>query len=121
MTHCDSYAEDVCEDMVEIGIDVWQGITPENDIHAIAGKTQGSLLLFGGLDMPGIDYAGVTEETVRAQVRDTLDLYAPSKRFFPMFPSWLPLYPGVLDWACDEMDRYGPVVAERVFGGVVQL
>ncbi|MDR3209755.1 MAG: methyltransferase [Oscillospiraceae bacterium] len=116
MSHNDSYAEDVCEDMVEIGLDVWQGVTPENDIPAIAEKTGGKLLLFGGIDMPSIDYPGVTEDTIRAHIRETLDKYAATKRYLPIFSSWLPVYPGVAEIARDEMARYGAVVSERVFG-----
>jgi hypothetical protein len=116
MNHCDCYAQDICEDMVEIGIDIWQGITPENDIHAIVEKTGGKLLMFGGIDMPSIDYQDVPEEIIRAHIRHTLDKYGPTKRFLPIFTSWLPVYPGVREIGSDEMEKYGAVVAERVFG-----
>ena len=116
MNHCDCYAEDVCEDMVEIGIDIWQGTTPENDIPAIVEKTGGKLLIWGGFDMPAIDYPGVTEDVIRGNVRQMLDKYVPTKRFIPMFSSWMPVYPGVKEIACDEMEKYGAVVAQRVFG-----
>ena len=116
MLHCDCYAEDVCEDMVEIGIDIWQGVTPENDIPAIVEKTGGKLLLLGGLSMPDIDYPGVTEDVIRLRVREAIDKYAPTKRFLPMFTSWLPVYPHVKEIASDEMEKYGMAVAEKVFG-----
>jgi len=116
MNHCDSFAEDVCEDMVEIGIQVWQGCTPENNIPAIIEKTGGELLIWGGVNMPVIDDPYVTEEAVRAHIRETLDKYAPTKRFVPMYCSWLPLYPGVKEIGRDEMEKYGAIVAERVFG-----
>jgi len=116
MLHCDSYAQDVCEDMVEIGIEVWQGVTPQNDIPAIVEKTGGKLLLFGGIDMPGIDYEGVNEETIRSHIRYTLDKYAPTKRFLPIFTCWIPMYPGVSEIGRDEMEKYGEIVATRVFG-----
>jgi hypothetical protein len=116
MNHCDCHAEEVCEDMAEIGIDVWQGVTPQNDIPAVAEKTQGKLFLFGGIDMPKIDYQGVTEDVIRAHIRETIDKYAPTKRFAPIFSSWLPIYEGVAETARDEMEKYGAVVAERIFG-----
>ena len=116
MLHCDCYAEDVCEDMVEIGIEVWQGVTPQNNIPAIVEKTGGKLLLWGGTDMPSIDYEGVSEETIRAHIRGMLDKYAPTKRFLPIFTCWTPLYPNVMEIGCDEMEKYGEVVAQRVFG-----
>jgi len=116
MNHCDCYAEDICEDMVETGLDVWQGITPENNFDAIVEKTQGKLFLFGGLDMPSIDFPGVSEDAIRAHIREALDKYAATKRYLPIFSSWMPIYPGVKEIACDEMEKYGAIVAERVFG-----
>ena len=116
MNHCDCHAEEVCEDMAEIGIDVWQGVTPQNNIPAIIEKTDGKLFLWGGFDMPSIDYPGVTEDVIRAYVRKVIDDYAPTKRFLPIFSCWVPVYPGIKEIACDEMAKYGPVVAEKVFG-----
>jgi len=115
MLHCDCYAQDVCEDMVEIGIDIWQGVTPENDIPAIIEKTEGELFIFGGIDMPSIDYPGVDEETVRRHIRETFDKYAPTKRFLPMYTSWLPIHPGVKEIGRDEMDHYGQQISEHIF------
>ena len=116
MTHCDCHAQEVCEDMVEIGLDIWQGVTPENDLPGVVERTGGKLFLFGGMDMSAIDYPGVTEDVIRAHIRQILDDYAPTKRFLPMFSSWMPIFPGVKDIACDEMNKYGAIVAERVFG-----
>ena len=116
MNHCDCHAQEVCEDMVEIGIDIWQGATPQNDIPNVIKRTDGKLFIFGGFDMPSIDYPGVTEDVIRAHVREVIDNYAPTKRFLPIFSCWLPVYPEVKEIACDEMAKYGPVVAERVYG-----
>ena len=116
MQHCDSFAEDVCQDMVEIGIDIWQGVTPENNLPAIVEKTGGDLFLLGGINMPAIDYPGVTEDVIRAHIRETLDKYASTKRFLPMFTSWLPVYPNVREIGCDEAEKYGAVIAKKVFG-----
>jgi hypothetical protein len=107
MNHCDSYAEDICEDMAEVGIDIWQGVTPENDIPLIIRRTGGELLMFGGIDMPSIDYPEVREETIRAHIRATIDRYAPTGRYLPIFTSWLPINSCVREIACDEIDRYG--------------
>ena len=116
MNHCDCYAKDICVDMVEVGIDVWQGVTPENGIEDVVSMTDGKLFLFGGIDMPSIDYPGSTEEVIRAHIREALDKYAPTKRYLPIFSSWMPVFPHVADIARDEMEKYGAVVAERVFG-----
>ena len=117
MNHCDCYAQDVCEDMVDVGIDIWQGVTPENDIPATIRRTQGRLLIFGGTDMPSIDYPGVTSDVVREEIRRTIDKYAYTKRYLPIFTSWMPIYEGVYEAGTDEMEKYGAVVAQQVFGG----
>ena len=116
MNHCDCHAQEVCEDMVEVGIDVWQGVTPQNDIPDVVERTQGKLFMFGGIDMPLIDYPGVTEDVIRTHIRETLDKYAPTKRFLPVFSSWLPVQSHVKAIALDEMEKYGAVVAQHVFG-----
>jgi len=116
MNHCDCYAQDICEDMVEIGIEVWQGATPENDIPGVIERTGGKLFIWGGIDMSAIDYPNVPEEVIRAHIRETYDKYAHTKRFLPMFSSWLPIYPGVKEIGRDEMEKYGAIVAKRVFG-----
>ena len=113
MNHCDAYAQDICEDMVEVGIDVWQGVTPENDIPAIVKRTNGELLLFGGIDMPSVDYPGVPEETIRAHIRAAIDRYAPTRRYLPIFSSWMPIYEGVREIGCDEMEKYGRLFNAR--------
>jgi len=102
MNHCDCYAEDICTDMVDVHIDVWQGVTPQNDLPAIVEKTEGKLLLFGGIDMPLIDYPGVTEGVVRSHIRQQIEKYAPTRRYEPIFSSWMPVYPNVMAWARKE-------------------
>lgn len=39
--HADSYLVPIVEDMAEIGIQVWQGVLPENDIPALQQKRTG--------------------------------------------------------------------------------
>jgi hypothetical protein len=116
MNHCDCHAEEVCEDMLEIGMDVWQGPTPENDIPDVIRRTGGKLFMLGGIDMSRIDRADAGEELIRAHVRDTFDKYAPCGSFLPCFTSWMPVHPFVADIARDEMTKYGAVMAEKMFG-----
>ena len=116
MQHNDSHAQEVCEDMAELGLDIWQGITPENDINGVVKRTEGKVFLLGGISMPTIDKPGVTETEVRAHIRDTMDKYALSGRFNPCFTSIMALDPMVADVGSDEMDKYGAVMAEKVFG-----
>jgi hypothetical protein len=117
MNHCDCHADEICEDMVDVGIEIWQGTTPENDIPAVIERTNHKLLIFGGIDMSKIDFPDAEESVIRAHIRDTLDKYAPSGRFLPIFSSWLPVYPHVAAIGRDEMRVYGAETAKRIFGG----
>ena len=41
MHHGDSFMEPIVEDMVELGIDVWQGVLPQNDIPKLQKQLAG--------------------------------------------------------------------------------
>ena len=73
--------------MVDIGIDIWQGVIAQNDIVAIQEITQGKLAMAGGIDGPKIDIENITEERIRAEVRRAIDTYCPRGRFFPGIPN----------------------------------
>lgn len=47
--HADSYLVPIVDDMAEIGIQVWQGVLPENDIPALQRHLGGKLVLMGGI------------------------------------------------------------------------
>ena len=46
--HADSYLVPIVDDMAEIGIQVWQGVLPENDIPALQRHLNDRLTLMGG-------------------------------------------------------------------------
>ena len=117
MQHCDSHADEVAEDMAEIGMDIWQGVTPENDIPGVIERTEGKLLLMGGVDMSLIDIEGVDEEIVRAHIRDVYDKYAPCGHIIPSCTNISPIDRRVGEIASDELNSYGAVMAERLFRG----
>lgn len=87
MHHSDCFCEPIVEDMVDLGIDIWQGVLPQNDIQAIKKRTQGRLAMIGGLDGAALDDPTMTEEQLRQAVRDALDVALPGGRFFPGIPN----------------------------------
>ena len=105
--HCDCYATDFAPDLVDLGVDMWQGVLPSNDIPRIQRETGGKLLLLGGLDQSLIDHADVTEEAVRAEVRRAIDEYAPGGCFLPCIVSLECLNAWVTPVVIDEANRYG--------------
>ena len=73
--HADCICEPIAEDMVDIGIDIWQGVIPQNDIVAIQEKTGGRLAMIGGIDGPAIDNPDTPEEAIVAEVLRCVDTY----------------------------------------------
>jgi len=69
MHHADSQCELIVKDMMDIGIDIWQGVLPQNDIVKIQKETEGKLILMGGIDASIIDHKEYDEEVIRREVR----------------------------------------------------
>jgi len=108
MHHADCYQEQIAEDMVDLHIDVWQGIIPQNDIVAIQKKLNGRMALMGGLDAAVIDRPDATEGDIRKETRRTLDSYCPGGHFIPCITYGGPgtIYPAGDELINDEIDRY---------------
>ena len=70
------------EDMAEIGVDVWQGVIPDNDIVSLQKKLKGSMVLMGGIDSR-IDHKDWTEEEVRRETRRACSEYGKAGSFIP--------------------------------------
>ena len=104
--HADCICEPLVDDMVEMGIDAWQGVIPQNDIVAIQRRTGGRLPMIGGVDSAAIDTEEATEEEIRAEVRRCIDAYCPAGRFFPALTSHL-FHERNSKIALDELERYG--------------
>lgn len=105
--HADSYLAPILEDMTEVGIQVWQGTLPENDIPAIQKRMNGRLVFMGGIGA-AIDRPDSTEEEIRNYVRDALQRYCPGGHFIPSITYGLSgtVYPHVDPLIDDEIDRY---------------
>ena len=81
--HADSFLEPIIEDLVEIGIDVWQGALPQNDIVALQAQLAGRMTMMGGIDAAIIDNLQATEADIRAEVRRACSTYGPGGHFIP--------------------------------------
>ena len=109
--HADCICEPIAEDMIEVGIDIWQGVIPQNDIVGIQERTQGKLAMIGGVNGPTIDAVDTPEEAIIAEARRTIDTYCPGGRFFPSAPAPL-LQARNNDILNAELVRYGREWAE---------
>ncbi len=113
MHHADCICEPIVEDMVEIGVDVWQGVIAQNDIVDIQRRTEGKLAMIGGIDGPKIDVANITEEAIRAEVRRAIDTYCPAGRFYPSIPNGRCYRDWNNEVFLDELEVYGRKYAEE--------
>lgn len=105
--HGDCHCAEIAEDMAEIGINVWQGVIPDNDITALQRKLGGKMALMGGIDSV-IDRPDATEAEIRKEVRHVCETYGPTGRFIPSQTYGAPgaIYPHVQKFIDDEIQRY---------------
>ena len=107
MHHADCICQPIVTDMVDIGIDVWQGVIAQNDIVEIQRITEGKLAMVGGIDGPAIDLSNTTEEEIRAEVRRAIDTYCPAGRFYPSIPNGCCFHERNDAIYRDELEKYG--------------
>ena len=113
MHHADSVCEPIVTEMAEIGVDIWQGVLPTNDIpkmqEALKSSTLGGhMVLMGGIDEV-IDTETSSEEEIRAEVRRALEAYAPGGLYIPALTPGLKngaLYPRILPFVDDEIVKF---------------
>ena len=105
--HADSYLVPIVDDMAEIGIQVWQGVLPENDIPALQRHLQGKLVLMGGIGA-AIDRSDATAEEVCDYTRRTLRTCCPGGHFIPSITYGLPgaVYPHIDRYIDETIDAY---------------
>ena len=103
--------EPIVEDMAEIGVDIWQGVLPTNNIKTISEKVGDRMLLMGGIDSV-IDRDDATEEEIRKETRRACEEYAPGGHFIPCITYGGPgcLFPHVDPIIDDEIDKYNKEV-----------
>lgn len=87
--HADCICEPIVEDMAEVGIDIWQGVLPQNDIVDIQRRLDGRMALIGGVDGPAIDNPTTTDKEIMDEVHRCIDTYCPAGRFYPGAPAHL--------------------------------
>ena len=109
--HSDSYAATLVPDMIDMGIDVWQGVMNTNNIPELIKEYGGKISFMGGIDSATVDFPGWTREIVREQVRKACSACG-TLYFIPCASQGLPMstYPGVQDAIAEEIDLYSKEV-----------
>lgn len=111
MHHADSYCQPIVKDMVELGIDIWEGVLPSNDIQQIKKDTDYKLILMGGIDASVVDRKDWTEEVVRAEVARACKEYSEGGCFIPCltYGGEGSIFPGVNDCIMDEIRKQNAI------------
>lgn len=113
--HSDSFAETLVPDMIDMGVDIWQGALPENNIPAILKNCGRDIIIMGGIDASIVDRADSTEEEIRRETRRACREYGPLGHFIPAMTYGLSnhyLFPHVQQYVGDEIRRYNAEVAK---------
>ncbi|MDR3305219.1 MAG: uroporphyrinogen decarboxylase (URO-D) [Clostridiales Family XIII bacterium] len=116
--HADSFMEPIIGDMADMGIAVWQGVLPENDIIRLQKELDGRMTLMGGIDAAIIDSPSATEDQTRAETRRACETYGPGGHFIPCFTYGGPrdlIFPEGEQYIEDEINRYN----QRVYGAAL--
>lgn len=111
--HCDGVCAGIEKDMVELKIDMWQGVIPANDILKMKESVDGKMLLMGGLDQSKFDVSNYDEDFIRSHVREAIDLYAPGGGFVPNVAGNFCIIPEVDRIVRDEMKQYGEIWMQK--------
>lgn len=107
MHHSDTFLEPLIPDMIDLGIDIWQGAIPQNDIVKLQKTYRGQIAYHGGIDIAAIDMADADEAVIRTEVRRAIDTYAPNGGIVIGIPSIAAIFPRVQEIYLDELKRYG--------------
>lgn len=108
MHHADSFMEQIVEDMIDLHIDIWQGVIPQNDIVRLQKQIGGRMALMGGLDAAVVDRHDSTEEEIRRETKRVCEQYTAAGNFIPCITYGGPgtIYPQADLYINDEIDRY---------------
>jgi hypothetical protein len=113
--HADSFLEPIVGDMADMGVDVWQGVLPQNDIVKLQTELSGRMTLMGGIDAAIVDTPTVTEEEIRMETHRACVTYGIGGHFIPSFTNGLPgemLFKGGAAIITDEVTRYNKEIFE---------
>jgi len=115
-TYCDfhlcGHGESLLDDIVEIGAEAWQPAQVMNDVKAVQERHHGKLDIVGGFDNTHLLYEeGITDEKLRAAVRETIDTYAADGARYLFYavdqPDSNPVLNHRLEVVFGEAARYG--------------
>ena len=105
--HNDGYGANLVDYMIEMGIDIWQGVIPDNDIPALLEKTDGKLTFMGEIESRRIDIPSWSPEEVADEVARACRKIGPHRNFIPCLTAGMPFshIPPVVGEVYKNIDR----------------
>ena len=105
--HADSYAATLVPDMIEMGIDIWQGAMSSNNIPELLEKYKGQITIMAGIDTAWVDKPDWSREEISMVVNRELDKYDPHG-FIPCMTIGGPFstFKEVYGLTTEEIDKY---------------
>jgi hypothetical protein len=104
--HSDSYAANLVPFMIEMGVDVWQGAVPANDIPGLIRQYGGQLTFMGEIESRVLDVPDWTPEAAAAEVERACRKCG-KHAFVPNLTRGLPgsAFPGIYEEVDRQIDR----------------
>lgn len=105
--HSDSYAATLVPDMIEMGINVWQGCMESNDLSTLIAKYGDKITFMGGIDNMAVDFEGWTDENCQKVVDKACSTYG-MHSYIPCIVQGGPgsVYSGVYTSLVKAIDKY---------------
>ncbi len=105
--HNDGYGANLVDHMIDMGIDLWQGVIPENDLPALLDKTDGKISFLGEIESRVIDIPEWTPEAVAKEVERACRKIGPRRCFIPCLTAGVPFshFRGVDAAVYENVDR----------------
>lgn len=105
--HSDSYAATLVPYMIDMGIDIWQGVMTSNDIPALIRQYGGKISFMGGIDSARVDFPEWTPEVIDREVRRACDENG-SHYFIPCTTQGMAMstFKGVYECVSEKIDTY---------------
>ncbi|MBC3888979.1 hypothetical protein GH810_11710 [Acetobacterium paludosum] len=104
--HSDSFAATLVPDMIEMGMDIWQGVMNTNKIPELIAEYGGKISFMGGLHSGEIDFPEWTPEICAEYVEKACKTNG-KKYYIPCLTSGLPMssFPGVYEEVTSQIDK----------------
>ncbi len=104
--HSDSYAANLVPDMIDMGIDIWQGVMTTNNTPELIQKYGGQISFMGEIDSGPLDHPDWDAKTIAQHVEKACTTCG-KHYFIPCLTQGLNLssFPGVYDAATEAINQ----------------